>query len=268
MKTILVTGGNRGIGLEICRQLDALGHEVVLGSRSPEKGEEAIRGFNNKINVCQLDIRDEESILNLFNLILQKYGKLDVLINNAALGPLKNSQPASSVVRAKHFIESFIPGLTGIHRRIVPRLLKAGIIENLNGVKNISLDEVKRILDTNLFGAWRMMQVFIPLLEIAEKGRIINISSGSGALNGLNGEYPAYSISKSALNALTIMMANEMRPKKISVNAICPGWVKTDMGGKNAPRSVKEGADTAVWLAIAESIPTGGFFRDRKKIDW
>jgi NAD(P)-dependent dehydrogenase (short-subunit alcohol dehydrogenase family) len=113
-----------------------------------------------------------------------------------------------------------------------------------------------------------MIQVFIPLLLKSEDGSIINMSSGMGELNSLSGNYPGYSLSKSSLNALTIMFANELKDKGIKVNAMCPGWVKTDMGGPNATRHVSQGADTAVWLTTEKVIPTGKFFRDREEISW
>ena len=127
---------------------------------------------------------------------------------------------------------------------------------------------VKHIMETNFYGAWRMIQYFIPLLEDSGDGRIINISSGVGALQSLNGLYPGYSLSKTSMNALTIMFSNELKDRGVSVNAMCPGWVKTDMGGPDAPRLVSEGADTAVWLATAEDIGTGDFYRDREIISW
>jgi NAD(P)-dependent dehydrogenase (short-subunit alcohol dehydrogenase family) len=113
-----------------------------------------------------------------------------------------------------------------------------------------------------------MIQVFLPLLEKGDGPRIINISSGMGELASLTGELPAYSLSKASLNALTIMFSNELKKKGIKVNAMCPGWVRTDMGGPNAPRPVEQGADTAVWLATEAHIPTGKFFQDRKEISW
>jgi NAD(P)-dependent dehydrogenase (short-subunit alcohol dehydrogenase family) len=123
-------------------------------------------------------------------------------------------------------------------------------------------------METNLYGAWRMIQVFVPLLEKSDDARIINISSGLGELGSLTGEYPAYSASKAALNAMTIMFASELKKSVIRVNAVCPGWVKTDMGGTDAPLEVAQGADTAVWLATEPGIPTGRFFRERKEISW
>ena len=130
---------------------------------------------------------------------------------------------------------------------------------------------IRTTLETNLLGPWRLCQALIPLMKRNEYGRIVNVSSGAGALSEMSGSLyaPAYSISKTALNALTIMLASELRGSNILVNAVCPGWVRTDMGGTSAPRSVEEGADTAVWLAtLPDNGPTGGFFRDRTRIEW
>jgi NAD(P)-dependent dehydrogenase (short-subunit alcohol dehydrogenase family) len=128
------------------------------------------------------------------------------------------------------------------------------------------LDEARRILETNLFGAWRLTQAMLPLLRGSDDPRIVNVSSGAGQLDDMNGGYPGYRVSKTALNALTKILAAE--EPSIRVNSLCPGWVRTDMGGSGAPRSVEEGADTAVWLAADSEVPSGGFFRDRKPIPW
>jgi NAD(P)-dependent dehydrogenase (short-subunit alcohol dehydrogenase family) len=268
MKIILVTGGNRGIGLEICRQLDELGHTVILGSRDLEKGKEAARSFSENVIVKQLDVTDEESIQNLFEFVKSDLGKLDVLINNAGLGAKHESSIDTVLTNAKNIMGKNIYGVRQIGKIVMPALRKAGILPGGRGARNISLANVKHIMETNLYGAWRMIQVFIPLLLKSEGGRIINMSSGVGELKNLSGTYPGYSFSKSSLNALTIMLSNELKGKGISVNAMCPGWVRTDMGGPNAPRNVSQGADTAVWLATEKKIPTGKFFRDRKEINW
>jgi NAD(P)-dependent dehydrogenase (short-subunit alcohol dehydrogenase family) len=129
------------------------------------------------------------------------------------------------------------------------------------------LDEARQVLETNLFGAWRLTQAMLPLLRDSDDARIVNVSSGAGQLSEMNGGYPAYRMSKSALNALTRVLSNE--EPEIRTNSLCPGWVRTDMGGSGAPRSIEEGADTAVWLATRpDGGPTGGFFRDRKPIPW
>jgi NAD(P)-dependent dehydrogenase (short-subunit alcohol dehydrogenase family) len=268
MKTVLVTGGNRGIGLEICRQLDALGHKVILGSRDYEKGVLAARSLSKGVIVAQLDVTHDENIQNVFKLIKDEFGKLDVLINNAGIGanPSRNRNSVSS--RVKNFMEENFDGAWKTVKTFKPILQKAGIVAQSQGAENISLESVKQVMETNFYGPWRMMQVFIPLLLNSKEGRIINMSSGMGELNSLTGIYPGYSLSKSSLNALTIMFSNELKEKGIKVNAMCPGWVRTDMGGPNAPRDVSQGADTAVWLATEKEIPSGKFFRDRQVINW
>ena len=134
------------------------------------------------------------------------------------------------------------------------------------GAADFDLDDAKRTLETNLFGAWRLAQAALPLLRASDDGRIVNVSSGAGQLDDMQGGYPAYRISKSGLNALTRILAAEERG--VRSNALCPGWVRTDMGGSGAPRSVAEGADTAVWLATDPEVGSGGFYRDRKPIPW
>ena len=128
------------------------------------------------------------------------------------------------------------------------------------------LDQAHAVLETNLFGAWRLTQAMVPLLRSSDDARIVNVSSGAGQLNDMNGGYPSYRISKSGLNALTRILANE--ESGIRANSVCPGWVRTDMGGRGAPRSVEEGADTAVWLATDPDVGSGGFFRNRQPIPW
>jgi NAD(P)-dependent dehydrogenase (short-subunit alcohol dehydrogenase family) len=145
---------------------------------------------------------------------------------------------------------------------------KAGLVKKVTFASQIGLEEVMKLMDTNLYGPWRMVQEFSFLLKKSTEGRIINISSGMGELAGLKADYPGYRISKASLNALTLMLADEFVPKGVLVYAMCPGWVKTDMGGPDAPRSVEEGADTAVWLATSEGIEPGKFYRDRKVINW
>jgi NAD(P)-dependent dehydrogenase (short-subunit alcohol dehydrogenase family) len=268
MKVILVTGGNRGIGLEICRQIDNLGHTVILGSRDLVKGEEAARSLSKNVIVTQLDVTDEESIVRCSGFVKSRFGKLDVLINNAGIGA--TSGVSENVLSSG--VRSFLKKRLRRNRRLVKiirrALIKIGILPRRPGAKDIPLMGVKLIMETNFYGPWRMIQVFLPLLLKSDEGRIINMSSGMGELKKLTGIYPGYSLSKSSLNALTIMFSNELLEKGIRVNAMCPGWVRTDMGGPDAPRDVSQGADTAVWLATAEEIPTGQFFRDRKEIAW
>jgi NAD(P)-dependent dehydrogenase (short-subunit alcohol dehydrogenase family) len=268
MKTVLVTGGNRGIGLEICRQLDKLGHTVILGSRDLEKGLAAARSLSKNVFVRQLDVTNEDSILGLFESVKAEFGRLDVLINNAGIGEHPEENKSSLLARTKNYMEENIYGMRQINKVIVPLMRKTGLAPQRNNAEDIPLALVKQVMETNFYGPWRMIRVFIPLLMKSDDARIINMSSGMGELKSLTGFYPAYSLSKASLNALTIMFSNELNAKGIKVNSMCPGWVRTDMGGPNAPRNVSQGADTAVWLAIEKGIPTGKFFMDRKEIDW
>jgi len=268
MKTVLVTGGNRGIGLEICRQLDELGHIVILGSRDFQKGEEAAASLSKNVIVKQLDVTNEESIRNLFAFVNNDLGKLDVLINNAGIGVYPSGNKNSVSSRVKNFMEENFHGAWQTVKTIKPILQKTGMVAKNQGAEDIPLVNVKQLMETNFYGPWRMIQVFIPLLGKSKDGRVINISSGLGELSSLTGIYPAYSLSKASLNALTIMFSNELKDQGIKVNAMCPGWVKTDMGGPDAPRNVSQGADTAVWLTTESVIPTGKFFRDREEISW
>ena len=143
----------------------------------------------------------------------------------------------------------------------------AGIYGDPTGAADYDLDGAHEVLETNIFGPWRLIQASLPLLRSSPSPRIVNVSSGGGQLAEMDGGHTAYRLSKTALNALTRTLAAD--EPKISVNSICPGWVRTDMGGSRAPRSVEEGADTAVWLAtMADDVPSGGFFRNREPIPW
>ena len=143
----------------------------------------------------------------------------------------------------------------------------AGIYGDPTAAADYDLDEAHEVLETNIFGPWRLIQASLPLLRSRPSPRIVNVSSGAGQLAEMDGGHTAYRLSKTALNALTRTLAAD--EPKISINSICPGWVRTDMGGSRAPRSVEEGADTAVWLAtMADDVPSGGFFRNREPIPW
>ena len=205
-KTVLVTGGNRGIGREICKTLADRGHKVILGSRRLD----SLDLSSENITPVELDVTNQDSVDAVLKMVEAKFGLLDVLINNAGIG-----------VGSK-------------------------------GSLDADFKEVKEIFETNFYGAWRMSQKFLSLLQESDEGRIINISSGMGALADLVSGYAGYRLSKSSLNALTILMANELSGSGIKVNAVCPGWVKTDMGGTNAPGTAADGADTPVWLVEAK----------------
>jgi NAD(P)-dependent dehydrogenase (short-subunit alcohol dehydrogenase family) len=143
----------------------------------------------------------------------------------------------------------------------------AGIYGDPTGAADYDLDRAHEVLEVNTFGPWRLVEALLPFLRDSEQPRIVNVSSGAGQLSDMNGGRAAYRLSKVALNALTRTLASDER--WIKVNTMCPGWVRTDMGGAAAPRSVEQGADTAVWLAtLPDDGPTGGFFRDRTPIPW
>ncbi len=230
-KVALVTGANRGIGLEVCRQLARQGFAVILGARDLKKGTgaaEALAGEGINILPHRLDVTGQESIEELKLWAEDRFHKLDVLVNNAAI-----------------------------------------LYDSWQRARDADLKVVREAFETNTLGAWRMCAAFAPLLKQSGHGRIVNVSSESGSLAGMGGETPAYSISKVALNALTRMLAAELRADHVLVNSVCPGWVATEMGGTEAPRSVEEGAAGVVWAAtLPDSGPTGGFFRDGQPLPW
>jgi NAD(P)-dependent dehydrogenase (short-subunit alcohol dehydrogenase family) len=227
----LVTGANRGIGLGVVRHLARLGFTVILGARDSAKGEEAARQIDEaglRIFPERLDVTDQKSIDELKSSVEVRFGRLDALVNNAAILYDSWQRPA-----------------------------------------NADLNTVREAFETNTLGAWRMCQAFIPLLRKSEHGRIVNVSSESGSLTVMGAETPAYSVSKAALNALTRMLADELRSSGILVNSVCPGWVATEMGGPQAPRSIEEGAASVVWaVTLPDTGPTGGFFRDGEPLSW
>jgi NAD(P)-dependent dehydrogenase (short-subunit alcohol dehydrogenase family) len=228
----LVTGGNRGLGYETCRQLAQLGLTVLLGARDLTKGKSAAYQLNEKegldVMFYQLDVSDTNSISNVVREIDQRFGCLDVLINNAAI-----------------------------------------LYDTWQNTVDADLEVVNDALRTNLFGPWRLSQAFIPMMKANKYGRIVNVSSLGGSLQYTNyGGTPAYSISKAALNILTRKLAAELVNTGILVNSVDPGWVATDMGGHGG-RPVQEGAKGIVWAAILpDNGPSGGFFYDGKAVPW
>jgi NAD(P)-dependent dehydrogenase (short-subunit alcohol dehydrogenase family) len=223
----VVTGANRGIGLEICRQLAKTGMHVVLTARDKAKGEAAAKKLD--IESHPLDVDSDESVKAFARWIKDTHGRCDVLVNNAGV-------------------------------MLDPRGSR---------VLDSKIETYRETLETNLLGPLRMIQAIAPLMKEQGYGRIVNMSSGQGQLSEMGVGTPAYRVSKTALNALTRTTAADLHGSGILVNAMCPGWVRTDMGGPGAPRSVEQGADTAVWLAtLPAKGPSGGYFRDRKQIPW
>ncbi|MES1241884.1 MAG: SDR family oxidoreductase [Acidobacteriota bacterium] len=227
-RVAVVTGGNRGIGLEICRQLRKLGLKVVLTARDEAKAREAAAGLGEDVVSHQLDVRDPAGIARLAAFLEQALGGVDVLVNNAGV-----------------FLDHHTGGLT------------------------VPMEVVHESLETNVVGPWALSQAVVPVMQRRRYGRIVNVSSGLGAMSEMMGGYASYRVSKLALNGLTRILADELRGTNVLVNTMCPGWVQTEMGGRGAPRPVEAGADTAVWLAtLPDGGPTGGFFRDRRQIPW
>ena len=226
-RTVLVTGANRGIGFEMCRQLGEQGFHVFLSARNAEKGNDAVERLkkeNIEMDFIQMDVADEESINNAAKEFGKKSAKLDVLINNAAI--LKDTE-----------------------------------------ITNMPTKELSDVMNINAFGTFVVTREFLPLMD--KGSRIINVSSGAGALTDMGTYAPAYSISKTTMNAITKQFAGALKHKGIAVNSVTPGWVRTDMGGMSATRSVEKGAETIVWLATeAPEDKTGLFWRDKKVIDW
>lgn len=229
-RVAIVTGGNRGIGYEVCKELSRADCLVVLTSRNEEDGKKALDSLDDHDNVVyhKLDVTDIKDISRLRQWILKMYGRVDILVNNAGI-----------------YLD--------------------------DGVSVFEVDEkiVQETMAANFYGAFRMCRSFVPLMKQNGYGRIVNISSGYGAMNEMAGYQAAYRISKASLNALTLIMADELRDSNIKVNAVCPGWVNTDMGGYMAPTSSQTAARDIVHFALVDAAgPSGGFFRFKKAIQW
>ena len=228
----LVSGGNRGIGYEICKRLANHGFTVVLTARDAAKGKAAAKALADEglsLDFQRLDVTSCRSIRSCVSAVAERHGRIDVLVNNA--GVLLDP-------RGSRFLDA-------------------------------KLETFRDTLEANLFGPLQLAQAVIPLMKANRYGRIVNLSSGLGQLSEMGAETPAYRISKTALNALTRILSADFKENNILVNSMCPGWTRTDMGGEGAPRTPQQAADTALWLAtLADDGPTGGFYRDRKAIEW
>lgn len=230
-KIAIVTGANRGIGFETCRQLSELGITTILTSRDVDKGRKAVSVLSSdsrEVLFHQLDVADEESILALKKFVFEEFNRCDILVNNAGV-----------------FLD--------------------------RGEKLLNLDEdtLQLTLRINFLGALKMCQEFLPMMQATGYGRVVNVSSGMGSISSLSGGSAAYKLSKLMMNGMTRILAAEIGEGDIKINTMAPGWVRTDMGGPNAPRSLAQGADSIVWLAtLPESGPSGGFFEDRVPAAW
>lgn len=230
-KIAIITGAGKGIGFETARQLSGPGVKVILTARDVKKGSAAVETLLNEggnVEFHQLDVTDQNSVNALLKDIKGKYGRTDILINNAGI-----------------FLDQG----------------KAGL--------DADIDSVIETFKTNTLGPLRMCKAFAPLMIENNYGRIVNVSSGLSQLSDMSGMWPGYRISKTALNAVTRIIADEVKEKNITVNSVCPGWVKTDLGGSEAPNLPENSVGTIIWLATLEKKePTGGFFRDMEKLEW
>ncbi len=232
-RVAVVTGANRGIGLEVTRRLAARGWTVLLGARSPDKAERVAAALSGpggqpaRVRVLELDVAGDASAQAAGRTVLDRYGRLDVLVNNAAI-----------------LYDTWQYGATA------------------------DLAVVHEAMETNLFGAWRVTQAMLPALRRGRHARVVNVSSEAGSLASMGAGTPAYGVSKAALNALTCVLAADLRGDGILVNAVCPGWVATDMGGPGG-RPVAQGAASVLWAVdLPDDGPTGGFFRDGRPLPW
>ena len=230
MKTVLVTGANKGIGREVASQLARKGFHVFVAARNPDAGRKAadeIAKQSGKATFIEVDVTDNASVKAAAREFSKIADHLDVLVNNAGI-----------------------------------------MMDGDDAILEVSDNIFRRTIETNVLGALRTTRAFTPLLVKSKAPRVINVSSSGGQLTGgADGWSPAYCISKTALNGVTSQLAAAL--PKFAVNSVCPGWVRTDMGGRNATRSLEEGADTIVWLASeAPQGLTGKFLRDRKEIPW
>jgi NAD(P)-dependent dehydrogenase (short-subunit alcohol dehydrogenase family) len=227
----LVTGGNRGIGLEVCRRLGRLGYRVLLGGRKRESAEVAagkLRKEGAEVLARVLDVTDPRNIRELAQAAEKEFGGVDVLVNNAAV-----------------------------------------LLSESGDVLRVPVEEYRESMETNVYGALLLCQALMPGMRRRRYGRVVNVSSGAGQISSMSDYAPPYSVSKATLNALTRLLAHAGRDRNVLVNAVDPGWVRTDMGGPSAPRTAEQGADTIVWCAtLPDGGPTGGFFHDRRAIAW
>lgn len=232
-KIAVVTGALRGLGLETARQLASRGCRVVITGRDEARGKQVLAGLAKQdlhVMFRYLDVSKTESIEAFVATVSGDFGRVDILVNNAGI-MIDGNEPATRLADYAAVIEA--------------------------------------TLKTNAIGPFLLCKALVPAMLHNGFGRIVNVSSGMGQLSDMNGGYPGYRMSKTALNTVTRMVADETRGTNVLINSVCPGWVRTDMGGSGANRTVEEGADTIVWLAtLPDGSPSGGFFRDRQPIPW
>jgi NAD(P)-dependent dehydrogenase (short-subunit alcohol dehydrogenase family) len=238
-RVALVTGANKGIGFEIAKKLANRDITVLIGARNQENGLKAqkqFRGTDLDVHHVLLDVTDAMSIQTAVGRIKDEFRRLDILVNNAGI-----------------------------------------MIDSKTGITELSATIFQNTLETNALGPLLLSQACLPLMKANNYGRIVNMSSTLGSLTDIASpdsvhaevQAPAYRLSKTLLNGITVLLAAQMRGTNVLVNSACPGWVRTDLGGRQAPLSPEQGADTPVWLAtLPDGGPSGGFFRERQPIPW
>ena len=228
-KVALVTGATRGLGKETARQLARLGYKVLIGSRKLADGRKVAAEIGDQAEAVELDVAKEEHLPALRKHI-ESLGRLDALVNNAGI---------------------------------------VGEASYSTSVLDLELSDLRHVLEINLLGALRVSSAVVPVMRRRGSGTVVNVSSGMGQLSDMGKGSPSYRFSKTALNAFTRILSQELIDTRIKINSVCPGWVRTDLGGSNAKLSVEEGARGIVWAAtLDDDGPSGGFFRYGKPIDW
>jgi NAD(P)-dependent dehydrogenase (short-subunit alcohol dehydrogenase family) len=238
-RVALVTGANKGIGFEIAKKLAAQKITVLIGARNQEHGEKAqeqLKRHEYDAHFILLDVTDAMSIQAAVGRIKDEFRRLDILVNNAGI-----------------------------------------MIDSETGISELNSTIFQNTLETNALGPLLLCQACLPMMKVKNYGRIVNLSSTLGSLTDIASpdsphaevKAPAYRLSKTILNGITVLLASEVRDSNILVNSVCPGWVRTDIGGNQALLSPEQGADTPVWLAtLPDGGPSGGFFRERQPIPW
>ena len=237
MKTVLITGANRGLGLETARQLGQKGFRIYMGCRDSVKGDEAVSTLKKEgldVISVKLDVTSTKDIRNFLERLKADKLNLDILINNAGVF-LESDGPTDTETASLFKVDPVI---------------------------------ILKTIEANTMGPLKLIQSIVPLMMEKNSGRVINISSGMGQLKTMQGFWPGYRISKTALNSLTCILSAEVKNYNIYVNSVCPGWVRTDMGGTSANLSVEEGVETIVWLATCDNPPKGKFLQNKKEIPW
>ena len=226
-RVVVLTGGNRGLGLEVARQCAARGDTVVLGSRDLDAGRRAAEELGSGVRAVVLDVTDPDGLTAAAEEVERAFGRVDALVNNAAM----------------HY-------------------------DTWQDAVDVDLAVVREALETNVLGAWQTTLAFLPLLGRSPRPRVVMVSSEGGSLASMGGGTPAYAVSKAALNALTRTLAGDLRRDRVLVNAVCPGWTATDMGGRGG-RPVADGARSILWAVdLPDDGPTGTFTRDGRPLRW